>query len=118
MNVPTPPTEQEPLPDGAAPPMVDTPFSVSGTTSVLDEPRSITPLPVPDAPFLSNRDSVASNADFKPGDLFRGNDLHTSDSQNPLDPSSAVAAPYDKLSKEEVELEPLEPNVVRKFYQG
>lgn len=112
MNVPTPPTEQVPLPDGAAPPMVDIPFSASGTTSVLDEPRSITPLPGPDAPFLSNRDSVASNPNFTPGDFFRGNDLHTSDSQSPLDPSSAAAAPYDNLSKEEVELEPLEPNVV------
>lgn len=111
MNVPTPPAEQAHLVDGAPldnPPVLDTPFSASGTASFIDEPRSITPLPGPNVPFLSYRDSVASNADFMPGDAFKGNNLHMSDSQSPLDPSSAVAAPssYEDLRKEAAELEP------------
>lgn len=114
MNVPTPQTEQGPLLDGAAldhPPVIDTPFTASGTTSFLDEPRSITPLPGPNAPFLSNRESAASNADFTPAEFFRGSNLHASNSQSPLDPSSAVAAPYDYLGKE-AESEPLEPRAL------
>jgi len=105
MDDPTPHTEQAPL-DGANPPVIDVPISTSGTTSFIDEPRSITPLPSPNAPFLSNRDSVASNADFTPGESFKGNNLYPSGSQSPLDPSSAAPEPYDVRSKEEDELEP------------
>jgi hypothetical protein len=109
MNVEIPQTDQVPLTDGAVldnPPVLDTPFSASGRTSFLDEPRSITPLPGPNVPFLSYRDSGVSNADITPGGSFRVNDLHTSDSQSPLDPSTVIAAPYDDLSNEAVEFEP------------
>jgi len=107
MDDPTPHAEQAPL-DGAAdhPPVIDVPISTSGTTSFIDEPRSITPLPGPNAPFLSNRDSVASNVDFTPGESFKADNLYLSASQSALDPSSAAPEPYDVRSKEEDELEP------------